>query len=468
MVLILNDGGTRNSSSQMNSAKSHLVTAAEQVRNISIPDDFNKSGEISNIAYALDTNALLAGNISGDIQSALAKVKQAEASNNAIINNSLKKSTKTKKSKFNDKTLLNRAMGLSNNLSNDNLYNTADNMSNDLSQARFILEHPLDTPQKPSQNKSKSKTNSKNIKDKTNATVSNVGKEIKKAVKNTSTSHTQQSTINTSPSVSNTYFTNTSNSQVNNVVINNNGTINETINSKIEPPIPESPASSNLELYESIKNTLIKKYNLSAEDAEILIKYLIVNGMPESYNTIKNIIVTIHQQNPNDFEIIFGNSLYIQTENGKILVNTTDILLDIFINLNSGNGNENLFIKQNGKTIINTKLIENNKFIPSEHIHSDGKINIEIINKYIKSENLIIKVTTLEKDKIELNSKLNDQIKNGNTLELVTDKTAYVILEVNEQGLYIDENSKKTFISLDKLKQDNEYQINLYSIVQKT
>lgn len=98
--------------------------------------------------------------------------------------------------------------------------------------------------------------------------------------------------------------------------------------------------------YFEVKNALMTKYNMSSLDASKVLSALDSIGAC-SYASAANDIVGHFKDNPDFFKKIFGFPLYKKANNGKLKINATDLLTDMYIFVNHTN---------NGGKLITTDM----------------------------------------------------------------------------------------------------------------
>ena len=146
--------------------------------------------------------------------------------------------------------------------------------------------------------------------------------------------------------------------------------------------------------YFRIKNMMSERYNMSARDASKVISALDSYGAC-SYADVANGIFTQFKDSPEIFEKIFGFPLYKQADNGLLAINDTDLLIDIFVNVNNSKNGGKIFttdakgITKVNSTEIITDINNASKFVDGstqQYLNSMNGYENKLINEYIKSK----------------------------------------------------------------------------------
>ena len=111
-----------------------------------------------------------------------------------------------------------------------------------------------------------------------------------------------------------------------------------------------------------------------------------------SYASVANLIVDAYKDNPSQFKIDFGFDLYTY-ENGRKEINSTELLADMYVYINSNLCGGKLFTIKDGKVTTNSSVIDTTKQI---YLSSNHGFETSIVNKYLhsKNPNVTINVTS--------------------------------------------------------------------------
>lgn len=93
--LIVRNSAVQNSFNIIKSASSNLSSASSTLNSITIPAGFNKGNDIKSIAYAIDSNIMLANNTATQIDTFLNKIITAEKLNQSLTASIISKVGKT-------------------------------------------------------------------------------------------------------------------------------------------------------------------------------------------------------------------------------------------------------------------------------------------------------------------------------------------------------------------------------------
>lgn len=122
------------------------------------------------------------------------------------------------------------------------------------------------------------------------------------------------------------------------------------------------------ENYPRIEKLVMDKYNMSAKDAAVLITCLDSIGACSYAATVGNIIAEF-KDSPEEFEEIFGFSMYRKTEDGKVVLNQEELLIDLYVYANSQGEKkqkrwktedgyiDSTFDKYEGKLVVDTEML---------------------------------------------------------------------------------------------------------------
>ena len=102
------------------------------------------------------------------------------------------------------------------------------------------------------------------------------------------------------------------------------------------------------DIRKKMKQELMKEYNMSAFDTELLMERLDSVGAC-SYAAAANDIISYFRYKPNQFEKIFGFPLYTINSSGSYAINCARLLADMYIWFNSVENDGKLFHKDDGK-----------------------------------------------------------------------------------------------------------------------
>lgn len=159
----------------------------------------------------------------------------------------------------------------------------------------------------------------------------------------------------------------------------------------------QSSAEIGREESDRIRNLIMQKYNMSCEEATALMQcYNNINLGACSYAAAAGCIFAEYKNNPTAFESDFGFAMYKKTKDGKIDLNQEELLIDIYVYINSHKDyvekkgydkmDSLLDIDDNGIMTVDEELID---------IGSDGNIKLRLqqyVNRftlydYLKSKN---------------------------------------------------------------------------------
>ena len=166
--------------------------------------------------------------------------------------------------------------------------------------------------------------------------------------------------------------------------------------------------------YIDLKNMVIDRYNMSAKDAAKIISALDSVGAC-SYAEIANELFTFFKDIPDEFEKYFGFPLYVEGENGLININDKELLLDMYIFINSEvNGGYLIGTDKSGNNYIKSGMIDGmfgRYWLKSENAQrymsgADG-VNAILVNKYLKSKGYPGRYTTEVINSVDENVEIN-------------------------------------------------------------
>lgn len=205
----------------------------------------------------------------------------------------------------------------------------------------------------------------------------------------------------------------------------------------------------------SIKNEVVKEYNMSRKDAEILMSKLDSIGAC-SYASASNDIISFFIDKPKQFEDLFGFPLYKKDSDGSYTINCGRLLIDMYIWANSEENGGKLLINENGKIKFSKNAFENrHKIRFSEQNYmmgvGSGRANTDQISRYLKSKSSKVKckikyINGTEYKKLNINqmqyvkSRVMKNLKNEGEVSLY-------IAKGNSKIRFIDTNTGKTFTS---------------------
>lgn len=142
------------------------------------------------------------------------------------------------------------------------------------------------------------------------------------------------------------------------------------------------------EEYIRLIKVLKNKYHMTSLDANRTMKFIDSVYGACTYGSATDSILSAYANNPELFYKKFGMNLYIEDSQGRIRLNSGELLLDMFITNNTNNvvpintsedkydfgkGNESLFIRENGKIRINNDAVVHHR-ISVDTINIDEEI----------------------------------------------------------------------------------------------
>ena len=219
-----------------------------------------------------------------------------------------------------------------------------------------------------------------------------------------------------------------------------------------------------------LEKTIAEKYNMSSEDAAKIISAL-KNSELDGYDTEGNLIFASFKDNPEEFEKIFGYSLYRTNSDDVISINDIGLTTDIFLTVNSSAcGGTLLSISEDGKMKLNSDYLEmdgngNYKFKEQQNLSSSEKIN-ELMNNYAKnkSENLEYK-TEMISQKMTSGSMSDEMINDikGKIKNEITEGKNQVVLNIYQDKehpiKFIDSETNKEYCTTAEWKENAEHSV---------
>ena len=210
----------------------------------------------------------------------------------------------------------------------------------------------------------------------------------------------------------------------------------------------------NKDIRKKMKRELMKEYNMSAFDTEVLMKKLNSIGAC-SYAAAANDIISYFRYKPNQFEKIFGFPLYTINSSGSYAINCARLLADMYIWFNSVENGGRLFYKEDGK-LKYYKIYNKSDFSEQNYVWiktSNGKPRIE---DYIRSKSSYIAcvnryINGFDKNITKLKqAEVMRNLKNGNGVTLY-------IMKNNSKIRFIDMDTGKTYSSTFDWKEGNAH-----------
>lgn len=196
----------------------------------------------------------------------------------------------------------------------------------------------------------------------------------------------------------------------------------------------------------------LESQGFSANQASQIIAGLNSTGAC-SYASIANGFMAQFKDNPDEFEKIFGFNMYTTNMDGERILNSGELLLDMYTYFNDKKNGGKLFVTNSDGTKTLLSLSDNFELLGrfrnldasnQEYMSTSFGMKRDVINKYIRSKNSKLKFNSME-------------IKNYGT-NVTTDKLRQIVIQVNEQlshgsgmdmGIYQDSNYALRMISLD-------------------
>ena len=195
------------------------------------------------------------------------------------------------------------------------------------------------------------------------------------------------------------------------------------------------------DIRKKMKRELMKEYNMSAFDTELLMKRLDSVGAC-SYAAAANDIISFFRYKPNQFEKVFGFPLYKKNSSGSYAINCARLLADMYIWFNSAENGGKLFYKENGKLKYSKKYSETD-FSEQKYVsYSDGEY---IIGEYVHSKSRDIRcvIKSLDGMYVDMN-----ELKYFVERELRYEgEVTLAIIKQNSKIRFIDMDTGKTYVS---------------------
>jgi len=195
------------------------------------------------------------------------------------------------------------------------------------------------------------------------------------------------------------------------------------------------------DIRKKMKRELMKEYNMSAFDTELLMKRLDSVGAC-SYAAAANDIISFFRYKPNQFEKVFGFPLYKKNSSGSYAINCARLLADMYIWFNSAENGGKLFYKENGKLKYSKKYSKTD-FSEQKYVsYSDGEY---IIGEYVHSKSRDIRcvIKSLDGMYVDMN-----ELKYFVERELRYEgEVTLAIIKQNSKIRFIDMDTGKTYVS---------------------
>ncbi len=157
-------------------------------------------------------------------------------------------------------------------------------------------------------------------------------------------------------------------------------------------PLPKFKKEAAVEEYFTLKNKLVSKGLTSAQASVILSSFDDVGAC--TYAGKANSIFFKFSDNPELFEKKFGFPMYKIDSNGRKVLNSNELLLDMYMHINDISNGGMLFTKVNDSYVLNCsdKIdVFGRKMLDTEHqvyLSNFGGSNDYALNNYLKSKNL--------------------------------------------------------------------------------
>lgn len=195
------------------------------------------------------------------------------------------------------------------------------------------------------------------------------------------------------------------------------------------------------DIRKKMKRELMKEYNMSAFDTELLMKRLDSVGAC-SYAAAANDIISFFRYKPNQFEKVFGFPLYKKNSSGSYAINCARLLADMYIWFNSAENGGKLFYKENGKLKYSKKYSKTDFSEQKCVSYSDGEY---IIGEYVHSKSRDIRCVI---------KSLDGMYEDMNELKYFVEKelryegeVTLAIIKQNSKIRFIDMDTGKTYVS---------------------
>ncbi len=133
--------------------------------------------------------------------------------------------------------------------------------------------------------------------------------------------------------------------------------------------------------YMAALNKLVS-HGTNIKTAQAILECIDTTGVC-SYASVANLIVDVYKDNPSQFKKDFGFDLYTY-ENGHKEINSTELLADMYVYINSNLCGGKLFTITNGKVTTNTTVINTEK---QTFLSSNQGFESSLVNKYLHSKN---------------------------------------------------------------------------------
>ena len=133
--------------------------------------------------------------------------------------------------------------------------------------------------------------------------------------------------------------------------------------------------------YNDVLNKLMER-GTSKDTATKILDCIDTTGVC-SYASVANLIVDVYKNTPNKFRRDFGFDLYKEID-GHLEINSTELLADMYIYINSNLAGGSLFTINNGRVSLNTTMIQTDKQF---FLSGQFGFRTDLINKYLRSKN---------------------------------------------------------------------------------
>lgn len=147
------------------------------------------------------------------------------------------------------------------------------------------------------------------------------------------------------------------------------------------------PFQFNIE-YNRLFELLKTKYHFDSMDSERVMKMIDTTGIC-TYATIATNIVSYFRFNSQLFEQVFGFSLYTTDSNGNRILNSTELLIDMYVFMNSDSVGGKIFQMVKGwQKIVGANSETSNDVLTGKQNYLSGAtfINNALVNLYLKSK----------------------------------------------------------------------------------
>lgn len=158
--------------------------------------------------------------------------------------------------------------------------------------------------------------------------------------------------------------------------------------------------------YDRLELLVMDKYDMSSKDAALLLTTMNTIGICTYASTVNNIIAEF-RNNPKEFEEVFGFPMIRENEKGEIILNSEELLIDLYVYANSKDTHESetgaktfsidsLYDITESGMIVDKDMVEFNdngrdKVKAQQYVSDDL-----ITNEYIKTKNSKYRYTQIE------------------------------------------------------------------------